>query len=253
MKALLELCTPRQCVFDRNRRDDVLDLTDLLEDCINSDEFFAENYATDGMRHLLREAFRRFAGQSAQGVFVLTQAMGGGKPHNMIALGLLGKHPELRPTIMGDLAEGIQAMKVRVVAFTGRESDAPFDIWGLLPSSWANTKPSKTTTLPCPPPDRQSGSDCSSASYSSSPPWPTSPAPWRASPLRSRVLSLRPRPRRGEIAAGRRRHPGHQGLVPVRQSGREAVLQERPEPGGQAQDHCRIVTANHRCGSCGNS
>ena len=129
MKSLLQLCTPRQSVFDRNRRDDVLDLTDLLEDRINPEEFFAENYATDGMRHLLREAFRRFAGQSAQGVFVLTQAMGGGKTHNMIALGLLAKHPELRPAIMGDLADGTKALgKVRVVAFTGRESDAPFGI-----------------------------------------------------------------------------------------------------------------------------
>jgi hypothetical protein len=29
-------------------------------------------------------------------VFVLTQAMGGGKTHNMVALGLLAQHPELR-------------------------------------------------------------------------------------------------------------------------------------------------------------
>jgi hypothetical protein len=133
MKSLNQLCTPRQSVFDRNRRDDVLDLTDLLEDRINPDAFFTENYATDGMRRLLREAFRRFTGQSAQGVFVLTQAMGGGKTHNMIALGLLAKHPELRPAIMGDLAGDTSGLgRVRVVAFTGRESDAPFGIWGAI-------------------------------------------------------------------------------------------------------------------------
>ena len=76
MKYLAHLCKPRQSVFDRNRRDVVLDLTDLLQDRIDPDAFFEENYFTDGMRRLLREAFRRFAGQSAQGVFVLTQAMG---------------------------------------------------------------------------------------------------------------------------------------------------------------------------------
>src|ERR671924_195135 len=111
MKSLAQLCKPRQSVFDHNRRDVVLDLTDLLEDRINPGEFFEENYFTDGMRRLLREAFRRFAGQSAQGVFVLTQAMGGGKTHNMIALGLLAKHPELRHTVMGDLYEATKPLE----------------------------------------------------------------------------------------------------------------------------------------------
>ena len=63
MKYLAHLCKPRQSVFDRNRRDVVLDLTDLLEDRIDPEAFFEENYFTDGMRRLLREAFRRFAGR----------------------------------------------------------------------------------------------------------------------------------------------------------------------------------------------
>jgi predicted AAA+ superfamily ATPase len=80
MKSLAQLCKPRQSVFDHNRRDVVLDLTDLTEDRIDPGEFFEENYCTAGMRHLLREALRRFAGKSPQGVFVLTQAMGGARP-----------------------------------------------------------------------------------------------------------------------------------------------------------------------------
>jgi hypothetical protein len=32
MKTLKQLCKPRQSVFDRNRRDVALDLTDLIED-----------------------------------------------------------------------------------------------------------------------------------------------------------------------------------------------------------------------------
>ncbi len=133
MKTLQQLCKPRQSVFDRNRRDVVLDLTDLIEDRIRPEEFFEENYPTDGMKRLLREAFRRFEGHSTQGVFVLTQSMGGGKTHNMIALGLLAKYPELRNSVMGDIYETAPDLgKVRVVAFTGRESDAPFGIWGAI-------------------------------------------------------------------------------------------------------------------------
>ena len=132
MKTLKQLCKPRQSVFDRSRRDVVLDLTDLVEDKIKPAEFFAENYLTEGMKRLLRESFRRFSGQSNQGVFVLSQAMGGGKTHNMIVLGLLAKHPELRQTVMGSLHETGNLGAIRVVAFTGRESDAPLGVWGAI-------------------------------------------------------------------------------------------------------------------------
>ena len=132
MKTLRQLCQPRKSVFDRSRRDVVLDLTDLAEDKINPADFFEENYRTDGMKRLLKEAFRRFAGDSQQGVYVLSQAMGGGKTHNMIALGLLAKHPELRKKVIGDLYDAKDLGQVRVVAFTGRESDAPLGIWGAI-------------------------------------------------------------------------------------------------------------------------
>ena len=132
MKTLKELCIPRSSIFDRSRRDTVLNLTDLIEDKINADDFFAENYLTDGMKRLLKDAFRRFDGSSTQGVFVLTQAMGGGKTHNMISLGLLAKNPELRSQVMGNLYESHKLGPVRVVAFTGRESDTPLGVWGAI-------------------------------------------------------------------------------------------------------------------------
>jgi hypothetical protein len=103
MKTLSQLCKPRRSVFDPSRRDTVLDLTDLIQGKINPNEFFAESYMTDGMKRLLRESFRRFSGLSDQGIFVLSQAMGGGKTHNMVALGLLAQHPELRPAVMEGL------------------------------------------------------------------------------------------------------------------------------------------------------
>ncbi len=132
MGTLKQLCKPRPSVFDRSRRDVVLDLTDLVEDRIEPAEFFRENHPTEGMKRLLREAFRRFEGQAGNGVVKLTQAMGGGKTHSMIALGLLAKHPEFRKPVMGDLYQAQDLGPVRVVAFTGRESDAPLGIWGSI-------------------------------------------------------------------------------------------------------------------------
>jgi hypothetical protein len=132
VNTIKQLCKPRGSIFDQSRRDVVLDLTDLIENRINPAEFFTENYITGGMRHLLRESFRRFSGHSASGVIKLTQAMGGGKTHNMIALGLLAKHPELRQQVMGEDYQTPHLGKVRVVAFTGRESDAPLGIWGAI-------------------------------------------------------------------------------------------------------------------------
>ena len=101
LKTLKQACMPRASIFDTARRDTVLDLVDLAEDRIDANEFFAENYVTEGMRLLLTEGFRRLEGRSDQGVFKLTQAMGGGKTHNLLAFGLLARHPELRESVMG--------------------------------------------------------------------------------------------------------------------------------------------------------
>lgn len=132
MQKIGQLCKARKTVFDRSLRDIVLDLTDLTDNRINPQEFFVENYITDGMRVLFRESFRRFAGQSTNGIVKLTQSMGGGKTHNMIALGLLAQQPELRQQFMpkDDVQKSVG--KVRVVAFTGRESDAPYGVWGAI-------------------------------------------------------------------------------------------------------------------------
>jgi len=132
MNTIKQLCRPRESVFDQSRRDVTLDLTDLIENRINPAEFFTENYLTGGMRHLLRESFRRFSGHSAAGVIKLTQAMGGGKTHNMISLGLLAKQPDLRRQVMEGDYQTPHLGKVRVVAFTGRESDAPLGVWGAI-------------------------------------------------------------------------------------------------------------------------
>ncbi|RIK32867.1 MAG: glycosyl transferase, partial [Chloroflexi bacterium] len=133
MQPLSKLCTPRPSVFDAQRRDTVLDLTDLINGAIKPADFFAENYITDGMQVLLEQGFRRLEGKSDQGIFLLKQAMGGGKTHNLLALGLLAKHPEFRQQVMGRFFKPDPSLgPVKVVAFTGRESDAPLGIWGAI-------------------------------------------------------------------------------------------------------------------------
>jgi predicted AAA+ superfamily ATPase len=80
--------------------DTVYNLDDL--DSIKPDEFFNQNYITEGMRILLTEAFNRLEGKTtgASGTFLLSQSMGGGKTHNLIALGLLARYPQYREKVM---------------------------------------------------------------------------------------------------------------------------------------------------------
>ncbi len=117
---LKEACTPRKSVFNKERRDVVLDLSDLLEDKIESSKFFEENFVTSGMKILLEKTFSRLEGVSDKAsTFLLTQAMGGGKTHLMIALGLLAKNPALRSRILGNNGPGSGLGPVRVVGLPG--------------------------------------------------------------------------------------------------------------------------------------
>ena len=130
MKYVSELCKPRASVFVDTTRDDVLNLSDLIEGRIDVDRFFNENFKTKGMEILFHTAFSRFQGKSATGVIKLTQAMGGGKTHSMLALALLAKNLKWRAKILGKSFDDIGDIKV--IAFSGRESDEPFGIWGRL-------------------------------------------------------------------------------------------------------------------------
>ena len=67
MQTVKQACAPRPGVFDPSRRDTVLHLGDLVADRIDSAEFCAENYSTEGMCTLLTEGFRRLEGHSTQG------------------------------------------------------------------------------------------------------------------------------------------------------------------------------------------
>jgi hypothetical protein len=128
------LCKPRQSVFAADRRATVLNLDTFLKGQINGPEFFEENFFTNGMLTLVDRAFRHLGGSGAgSSVFLLSQAMGGGKTHSMIALGLLARDPELRRKVLsGEQNPAPKLGRCRVVGFNGRSTDAAGGIWGSI-------------------------------------------------------------------------------------------------------------------------
>lgn len=130
---LQALCKPRPSVFVADRRATVLSLETFLRGQIHGTEFFEENYFTAGMLTLVDRAFRHLSGTGAgSSVFLLSQAMGGGKTHSMIALGLMARDPSLRQTVLGNDNPAPNLGPCRVVGFNGRNTDAAGGIWGSI-------------------------------------------------------------------------------------------------------------------------
>ena len=127
-------CQPRASVHAADRRATVLNLDTFLKGQVSGAEFFEENYFTHGMLTLVDRAFRHLGGSGAgSSVFLLSQAMGGGKTHSMIALGLLARDPALRNQVLTggqNPAPGLSTC--RVVGFNGRSTDAVGGIWGSI-------------------------------------------------------------------------------------------------------------------------
>ncbi len=82
---------------------------------------------------LVDRAFRHLSGAgSGSSVFLLSQAMGGGKTHSMIALGLLARDSELRKRVLGEKDVAPSLGRCRVVGFNGRNTDVSGGIWGSI-------------------------------------------------------------------------------------------------------------------------
>jgi hypothetical protein len=123
-------CKIHPVVHDYRMTEAIENLSDLITDQGNGSDFFARNHITQGMDALFREGLLRLAGLSNQAAFELAQAMGGGKTHLMVALGLLAKHPDLRPIVLSaDLAWRLNFGPARIAAFKGRNDPEHF-IWG---------------------------------------------------------------------------------------------------------------------------
>jgi hypothetical protein len=117
-------------VHDYRMSEAIENLSELISDQGDGAEFFTRNYVTQGMDALFREGLLRLAGLSDQAAFELAQAMGGGKTHLMVALGLLAKHPHLRAEVLpADLAKRLDFGPARIAAFNGRNDPERY-IWG---------------------------------------------------------------------------------------------------------------------------
>ena len=128
---VLEACELHPSALEFAIPDQVEHLSDLLDDTEKkASDFFAKNYVTDGMARLLREGLQRLTGQSTQAVFELTQAMGGGKTHSMLAFGMLARNPQFYDQVPQELTQGISQLSAKVVAINGRTVSKDHYLWG---------------------------------------------------------------------------------------------------------------------------
>lgn len=134
IRTVKQACTFNRVIQDYRMAEGIENLADLIADNGDGRDFFSRNYVTHGMDQLFKEGMLRLSKKSDQAVFELTQAMGGGKTHMMIALGLLARHPHLRPEVLPrDLNDRIEFGEARIAAFNGRNSPDNY-IWGEIAS-----------------------------------------------------------------------------------------------------------------------
>jgi len=125
----MSLCDISPDAFSMSRSEQVEHLSSIREaDLTTARAFYTRNHVTSGMSEFLRGALRRLSGQSQQAVFELRQAMGGGKTHNMIALGLLARFPELKVELPAAITDGMGTEPARIATVNGR--DVRNFIWG---------------------------------------------------------------------------------------------------------------------------
>jgi hypothetical protein len=80
---------------------------------------------------LVKRGFERLAGNSDDGAFYLTQAMGAGKTHSLIAFGLLAADPALRREVVPKFASGAEFGTAKVVIFNGHQNPETL-LWGYI-------------------------------------------------------------------------------------------------------------------------
>src|SRR6266567_2803358 len=101
-----DACELHPMALDYSMSEQIENLSDVISAVSKTaHEFFEKNFITKGMETLLSQGLQRLGGRSDQAVFELKQAMGGGKTHSMIALGLLARDSALRESVVPDLAK----------------------------------------------------------------------------------------------------------------------------------------------------
>src|SRR6516165_4847100 len=114
---LKQLCSPSAVVNSDSLVEQVAQIEDFGSGKIDGRAFFQRNHFTQGLELLVRRGFERLAGKSEDGAFYLTQAMGGGKTHSLIAFGLLAADPTLRREVVPKLESAAEFGTAKVVIF----------------------------------------------------------------------------------------------------------------------------------------
>lgn len=126
-----QLCTPNAVVTGDSLVEQVAQIDDLAKGKVDARGFFRRNHFTSGLDLLVKRGFDRLAGKSEDGAFYLTQAMGGGKTHSLIAFGLLAADPALRREIVPRIASGAEFGVAKVVIFNGHQNPETL-LWGYI-------------------------------------------------------------------------------------------------------------------------
>ena len=126
-----QLCTPNAAVSSDSLVEQVAQIEDFAAGRVDGREFFRRNHFTAGLDLLLKRGFDRLAGRSEDGFFYLTQAMGGGKTHSLIAFGLLASDPALRREVMPKSSSGAAFGSAKVVIFNGHQNPDTL-LWGYI-------------------------------------------------------------------------------------------------------------------------
>src|SRR5260370_28739440 len=126
-----DACELHPMALDYSMSEQVENLSDVITTTsAKAHEFFDKNYVTKGMETLLNQGLRRLGGKSDQAVFELKQAMGGGKTHSMIAVGLLARNAGLRAEVVPEIARDAPFGAPKVLAVNGRLGFEETFVWG---------------------------------------------------------------------------------------------------------------------------
>lgn len=134
-----DACTLQDNALDIRVSDQIEQLDELIRMEGNGEAFFGKTAITHGMRDLITGGLARLAGKSSQAAFHLKQAMGGGKTHLMVGLGLLAQHPDLRASVTPDVPHARSFGAAKVAAFNGRNNPVHF-FWGEVAQQLGSTE-----------------------------------------------------------------------------------------------------------------
>ncbi len=129
MKTVKDACKLQPNALEIRLSDQVEKLEELIAQQGDGSAYFDKTFITQGMETLVREGIARLAGKSSQAVFHLKQAMGGGKTHSLVGLGLLARNRALRERVCSGLPHLGAFDSANVAAFNGRNEPPEF-FWG---------------------------------------------------------------------------------------------------------------------------